>query len=212
MAVCMCVCMQGSLRAALDKGQMVDPATGRPQMSTVLMLAHDVACAMHHLHTEGVIHGDLKANNVLLKQGVATNTAAGNLPTGAMLASRAAYSAGCSVQRTAAAGFVGAQPPTVWTGAGSLVAKVADFGLSLTLGPTDTHVSHMHGVGAKHYSSRLYRWNCGVYFLSTALFILIDRQQQQQHTCYSLCGSSPSPCRCLQIVWYILPYMCRYSM
>jgi hypothetical protein len=29
-----------------------------------------------------------------------------------------------------------------------LMAKVADFGLSLTLGPADTHVSQMHMVSA----------------------------------------------------------------
>jgi serine/threonine protein kinase len=42
----------------------------------VLTLAHDVACAMLHLHKERIVHGDLKASNVLLSTG---NTPCGHI-------------------------------------------------------------------------------------------------------------------------------------
>lgn len=54
------VVAQGSLRAAIDGGLFEDRLTGRPQYLTVLNLALGVARAMHHLHSEGVLHGDLK--------------------------------------------------------------------------------------------------------------------------------------------------------
>lgn len=59
--------MQGSLREALDTGLLEDRLTGRPHYLTVLTLALGVSRAMHHLHSEGVLHGDLKCGNVLLK-------------------------------------------------------------------------------------------------------------------------------------------------
>jgi hypothetical protein len=52
--------LQGSLRAALESRLLHDAATGRPHYATVLSLALGVARAMHHLHSEGVLHGDLK--------------------------------------------------------------------------------------------------------------------------------------------------------
>jgi hypothetical protein len=52
--------MQGSLRAALDSCLIEDRVTGAPHHATVLGLALGVARAMHHLHSEGVLHGDLK--------------------------------------------------------------------------------------------------------------------------------------------------------
>jgi hypothetical protein len=51
---------QGSLRAALDSCLLEDRVTGAPHYATVLGLALGVARAMHHLHSEGVLHGDLK--------------------------------------------------------------------------------------------------------------------------------------------------------
>lgn len=32
----------------------------------MLRIAHDIAAAMMHLHSEGIVHGDLKAGNVML--------------------------------------------------------------------------------------------------------------------------------------------------
>eukprot|EP00878_Enallax_costatus_P035069 GHUV01039039.1.p1 GENE.GHUV01039039.1~~GHUV01039039.1.p1 ORF type:complete len:200 (+),score=66.92 GHUV01039039.1:136-735(+) len=63
-------CALGSLREALDNGFLDDRLTGRPHYLTTLTLALGVARAMHHLHSEGVLHGDLKCGNVLLKMDV----------------------------------------------------------------------------------------------------------------------------------------------
>eukprot|EP00775_Hariotina_reticulata_P006912 gene6912-7128_t len=60
-------CALGSLRAAIDSCLLEDRLTGRPHYLTVLTLALGVARAMHHLHSEGIVHGDLKAGNVLLR-------------------------------------------------------------------------------------------------------------------------------------------------
>ncbi len=103
--------LQGSLRDALDCGLLAKPG-GFLAPSTVLALAHDVAAAMLHLHSEGIVHGDLKAGNVMLTSSSAANT--GALP---------------SVRMWAAPGT----PP--------LMAKVADFGLALPLAPSDTHAT-----------------------------------------------------------------------
>jgi serine/threonine protein kinase len=86
---------------------------------------------MIHLHSEHLLHGDLKASNVLLKR------TAPRLPVAPEAAGAASRS-----QTGQLAGL----------GLG-LMAKVADFGLSLTLGPAETHVSQMHMV-------RLLHWRC----------------------------------------------------
>jgi serine/threonine protein kinase len=53
----------------LDSQRLTDPLTGLPSIVVILPLALDVACAMLHLHSEQLLHGDLKANNVLLSLG-----------------------------------------------------------------------------------------------------------------------------------------------
>lgn len=58
--------LQGSLRTALNAQRLVEPGSTLPAVHLVLALAHDVACAMLHLHSEHVVHSDLKAGNVLL--------------------------------------------------------------------------------------------------------------------------------------------------
>ncbi|KIZ06161.1 hypothetical protein MNEG_1794 [Monoraphidium neglectum] len=60
-------CDQGTLRQALDRGRLRNPRTGRTHLPTALALAKDVAAALQYLHTQQVIHGDIKASNVLLK-------------------------------------------------------------------------------------------------------------------------------------------------
>ncbi len=109
----------------------------------------------HHIHSEHLLHGDLKASNVLLKR------TAPRLPVSQPAGAPAATGSHNSVQSgngerdDPAAGSsagAGSRAPassrrgsTVLAGEGlGLMAKVADFGLSLTLGPADTHVSQMH--------------------------------------------------------------------
>jgi hypothetical protein len=47
---------QGSLREGLDRGLLKAPSSFlAPHI--VLALAHDVAAAMLHLHSEGIVHG-----------------------------------------------------------------------------------------------------------------------------------------------------------
>ena len=59
--------LQGTLRDALSYKTLLK-GTHSPYLppSIALSLAHDIAAAMLHLHSEGVVHGDLKAANVLL--------------------------------------------------------------------------------------------------------------------------------------------------
>jgi serine/threonine protein kinase len=110
---------QGSLRDALDCNLLSKPGSFLAP-STVLALAHDIAAAMLHLHCEGIVHGDLKAGNVMLTSSSSSSGGAGGLPSVRM-----------------------------WSAAGekALTAKVADFGLALPLGPTDTHATLLARVG-----------------------------------------------------------------
>eukprot|EP00775_Hariotina_reticulata_P004405 gene4405-4658_t len=126
-------CDAGSLRTALDQKLLIDRTTGLPALECVLFLAHDVACAMIHLHSEHLLHGDLKASNVLLKR------TAPRLPV--------APEAAGAANRNKAGQLAG-------LGLG-LMAKVADFGLSLTLGPAETHVSQMHMGTLTHMAPEL---------------------------------------------------------
>ncbi len=83
-----------------------------------LSLALDVACGMAHIHAKHIVHGDLSAGNVLLAGG----------PPGPASAPCSAEDA--LVQQT----LSGCWRPHV-------VAKVADFGLSVALGEGQTHAS-----------------------------------------------------------------------
>ena len=67
-------CAEGSLARALKKNTLA-PGTAEassgllptpPPAGTALTLAHDVAMGMSFIHTRDVVHGDLKAANVLL--------------------------------------------------------------------------------------------------------------------------------------------------
>lgn len=63
------LCDRGSLRELLNKGGFKQPGSSLPDMAKVLETALDVARAMVHLHSENILHSDLKARNVLLKSG-----------------------------------------------------------------------------------------------------------------------------------------------
>ncbi|KIY91594.1 hypothetical protein MNEG_16370 [Monoraphidium neglectum] len=103
-------CNEGSLRDALDCGLLCTPGSFLSP-SSVLALSHDVASAMLHLHSEGIVHGDLKAHNVLLT--------GSSDPTSGMTNGRVWAASGSR----------------------RLTAKVGDFGLALPLQPSDTHAT-----------------------------------------------------------------------
>lgn len=56
---------QGSLRQALDSGLLRNPSSGATHLAVALGLAHDVACAMLHLHSDNILHSDLKVCRLL---------------------------------------------------------------------------------------------------------------------------------------------------
>ena len=131
---------QGSLRAALDAGRLRDARTGRPDLQVMLPLSLDVARALHHMHQEQLLHGDLKASNVLLAQG----TVHGLLSTPGDSQSGGSGSSGTvAASEVAQSGSILA---LVKERPFRLVGKVSDFGLSLAMDSDITHVSHMHAV------------------------------------------------------------------
>ncbi len=96
------LCDLGNLRNMLDEGLMLT-SDGRINYMGMLELCAGIANGMLHLHQQNIVHGDLKAMNVLLHTTL-------NEP--------------CGVQ-----------------------PKLADFGLSIQLSRTETHVSSLcHGT------------------------------------------------------------------
>lgn len=60
-------CDMGSLNNAILEGLFfVDDERTNPKLSHILLTALDIACALRYLHEKSIIHGDLKAQNVLL--------------------------------------------------------------------------------------------------------------------------------------------------
>jgi serine/threonine protein kinase len=53
------LCDLGTLQEFLVKGGFKRP-TGQYDMAGLIATMQDVARAMHHLHSENIIHGDLK--------------------------------------------------------------------------------------------------------------------------------------------------------
>lgn len=162
-------CPQGSLRSALNQRRLVDPKSTDqlPAVHLVLSLAHDIACAMLHLHFERIVHSDLKASNVLLTKGStgfecpATSVAAAaaaNSSVSAAEAIREVLRGSDGTRRT------GPKPSSCsallstaqQVAGGRLVAKIADFGLSLALDPASSHVSQIHSVSPQ--GSRFRVW------------------------------------------------------
>lgn len=66
-------CDRGSLSNAVKAGSFKIPINRgtKPNVSNALLTALDIANAMMYLHNIRIVHGDLKAENVLLKSDVA---------------------------------------------------------------------------------------------------------------------------------------------
>ncbi|KAK9817045.1 hypothetical protein WJX72_008849 [[Myrmecia] bisecta] len=60
-------CDKGSLETALDNHWLHSPNVGLPDMPGIYCCLLDVASGMDYLHSVGILHGDLKTANVLLK-------------------------------------------------------------------------------------------------------------------------------------------------
>ncbi|KAI8472601.1 MAG: hypothetical protein J3K34DRAFT_457740 [Monoraphidium minutum] len=122
-------CDQGTLRQALDRGRLRSPRTGRTHLPTALALARDVAASLQYLHSQQVVHGDLKASNVLLK--TAALPPRGGVPG---LGARHVAEGGDGSGKEGSSGVEsGEGAPS--SGAnliqgGWVVAKICDFGLS----------------------------------------------------------------------------------
>uniref|UniRef100_A0A061RD42 Kinase-like protein n=1 Tax=Tetraselmis sp. GSL018 TaxID=582737 RepID=A0A061RD42_9CHLO len=100
-------CEHGSLRKVLDSKTYLDGSTGLLEAGTMLKIAGDVARGMLHIHGMQIIHGDLKAQNILITSGR------------------------------------------------GIVAKVADFGLSVHMSHEQTHISGVHAGTLTHMAPEI---------------------------------------------------------
>lgn len=122
-------CNCGSLFSAIRTGKFQDSVSGEWKIHDIVLTALDVASALEHLHSKGIIHGDLKSQNVLL-------SAQGNDPrrfqckVGDFGFSRLTWNA--THINTYTCGAVRAMPPEVLKdGVLTLAADVYSFGILL---------------------------------------------------------------------------------
>lgn len=61
-------CDRGSLWDAIKRGEFFDRGTSSmPNYKKIIEVALEVAIGLHHLHRFGIIHGDIKSDNILLQ-------------------------------------------------------------------------------------------------------------------------------------------------
>ncbi|KAG2499268.1 hypothetical protein HYH03_002846 [Edaphochlamys debaryana] len=125
------LCDGGALSSALYGGRFT--CDGRPDLPIILALALDICRGMAYLHERGIVHGDLKAENVLLRARSSGNTGPHDDEDGAESEAETL---------TSASGQSSSGPDQVQGGPGPTApfrAKVADLGLSRALEPGATH-------------------------------------------------------------------------
>ena len=167
-------CDKGTLRGALDQGVYL--GTSGLNYRAILDTAADVAKAMLHLHLNNVLHGDLKATNVMLK------------------------SAGSDGR--------------------GVIAKVADFGLSVRMDAFATHVSQSFQGTLTHMAPEVMLHGqlgkaADVYAFGVTLWELFTGGQPYQGECRCLaaggrggrrCCCVCMPCCCAVVVlWSLAP-------
>jgi serine/threonine protein kinase len=124
---------------------------------------------MLHLHSEGIVHGDLKAANVLLTAGNANSAAISAHQQLLQLQEQQeqreqreqqqqqqqqqADGASGSHAASCVDGSNGSSSTAGWS---SLVAKVGDFGLAVMQAPTDTHATMLARGTPTHMSPELF--------------------------------------------------------
>ncbi|GAB4819734.1 hypothetical protein N2152v2_006780 [Parachlorella kessleri] len=60
-------CDRGSLEVALRQGRLLWRRDGSPDQEAILRMLSDVATGLDYLHSVGIVHGDIKAGNLLIK-------------------------------------------------------------------------------------------------------------------------------------------------
>ncbi|KAG2494464.1 hypothetical protein HYH03_007516 [Edaphochlamys debaryana] len=60
-------CELGTLKSAIDQGYFRGTRPGLPNMAFVLAIAGDLAAGLAHVHSKGVVHGDITVSNILLQ-------------------------------------------------------------------------------------------------------------------------------------------------
>ncbi|KXZ56483.1 hypothetical protein GPECTOR_1g432 [Gonium pectorale] len=120
-------CSGGSLKEALGSRGALGGGVlaGGIHAALALRLAFDVAAGLRHVHAAGIVHGDVSAGNVLLARRSAPEDSS-DAERGGVDTAEAGWRS-----RLTAAG-----PPPL-----PVVAKVADFGLSVRLAGSATHAS-----------------------------------------------------------------------
>lgn len=62
-------CDTGSLWDAIRSGDLeMKTVSGTPHYTSIIGIAMEVALGMKHLHKQGIVHGDLKAQNIMLQR------------------------------------------------------------------------------------------------------------------------------------------------
>ncbi|GLC35899.1 hypothetical protein PLESTM_000380500 [Pleodorina starrii] len=130
------LCDAGSLASAVARGEFHSRTTGALDMPGVLAVLRDISRGMAYLHSRGIIHGDLKAENVMLcTRAPAPGSKVGSTPAPVGRSGSSWWRGSGSVVHAAAAASAGATP----TGAMSVhasggTAALASEGLYCTPG------------------------------------------------------------------------------